>query len=139
VALRSGLRRVPDGQQTIVDLGPFPGSLLRLLRGIEPTRAARLFGAGLMASPDFVQFMRQDAAAEIFTVNLDPVGQQFSSKGYQEKVPLPDHSAQLVFALEIVEHLTSPFHLMTEAYRILKSGGHLVINRMSSSAISSSC
>ena len=49
--------------------------------------------------------------SEIFTVNLDPAGQQFTSKGYQEKVPLPDHSAQLVFALEIVEHLTSPFHL----------------------------
>jgi ubiquinone/menaquinone biosynthesis C-methylase UbiE len=71
--------------------------------------------------------MRQDADVEILTVNLDPAGQQFAAKGYQEKVPLPDHSAQLVFALEIVEHLTSPFHLMKEAYRILKSGGHLVI------------
>ncbi|MBC7839275.1 MAG: methyltransferase domain-containing protein [Nitrospiraceae bacterium] len=127
VALRSGLQRLPDGRQTIVDFGPFPGSLLRLSRGLEPTRAARLFGAGLMASPEFVRFMKQDANVEIFTVNLDPSGQQFTSKGYQEHVPLPDHSAQLVFALEIVEHLTSPFHLMTEAYRILKSGGHLVI------------
>jgi SAM-dependent methyltransferase len=127
VALRSGLRRLPDGTTTIIDFGPFPGSLLRLLRGIEPTRAARLFGAGLMASPDFVDFMKQDADVEILTVNLDPAGQQFKTKGYQEKVPLPDHSAQLVFALEIVEHLTSPFHLMTEAYRILKSGGHFVI------------
>jgi SAM-dependent methyltransferase len=100
---------------------------LRLLRLIEPTRAARLFGADLMASPEFVQFMRQDADVEILTVNLDPVGQHFTSKGYQEKVPLPDHSAQLVFALEIVEHLISPFHLMTEAHRILKSSGHFVI------------
>lgn len=127
VALRSGLRRLPDGTTTIIDFGPFPGSLLRLLRGIEPTRAARLFGAGLMASPDFVDFMKQDADVEILTVNLDPDGQQFKTKGYQEKVPLPDSFAQLVFALEIVEHLTSPFHLMTEAYRLLKSGGHLVI------------
>ena len=127
VALRSGLQRLPEGQQTIVDFSPFPGSLLRLLRLIEPTRAARLFGAGLMATPEFVQFMRQDADVEILTVNLDPAGQQFMSKRYQEKVPLPDHSAQLVFALEIVEHLTSLFHLMTEAHRILKSGGHFVI------------
>ena len=127
VALRSGLQRLPAGPQTIVDFGPFPGSLLRLLRGIEPTRAARLFGAGLMTSPEFVQFMRQDADVEILTVNLDPAGQQFKSKGYQEKVPLPDHSAQLVFALEIVEHLTSPFHLLAEAFRVLASGAHLVI------------
>ena len=127
VALRSALQRLPTGPQTIVDFGPFPGSLLRLLRGIEPTKTAHLFGAGLMASPEFVQFMKQDADVEILTVNLDPAGKQFTSKGYQEKVPLPDHSVQLVFALEIVEHLTSPFHLMTEAYRSLKSGGHLVI------------
>lgn len=127
VALRSGLQWLPDGPQTIVDFGPFPGSLLRLSRGLEPTRTARLFGAGLMASPEFVQFMKQDADVEIFTVNLDPAGQQFTSKGYQDKVPLPDHSAQLVFALEIVEHLISPFHLLSEAYRILKPGGHLVI------------
>jgi SAM-dependent methyltransferase len=127
VALQNGLQQLPDGPQTIVDFGPYPGSLLRLLRGIEPTKAARLFGAGLMASPEFVQFMRQDVDAEILTVNLDPAGKQFTAKGYQEKVPLPDYSARLVFALEIVEHLTSPFHLMAEAYRILKSGGHLVI------------
>ena len=126
-ALRSGLKRFSEGPQTIVDFGPFPGSLLRLLRGIQPTKTARLFGAGLMASPEFVQFMKQDVDVEIFTVNLDPVGQQFKSKGYQEQVPLSEGSVHLVFALEIIEHLTSPFHLMTEAYRLLKSGGHLVI------------
>ena len=124
VALRSGLQRLSEESSAIVDFGPFPDSLLRLLRGIEPTSRARLFGAGLMATPEF---MKQDAEVEILTVNLDPAGQQFAAKGYQEKVPLPDHAAQLVFALEIVEHLTSPFHLMTEAYRLLKSGGHLVI------------
>ena len=37
VALRSALQRLPTGPQTIVDFGPFPGSLLRLLRGLEPT------------------------------------------------------------------------------------------------------
>ena len=127
VALRSGLQRLSEGPQTIVDFGPFPGSLLRLLRRIEPTSTARLVGAGLMVSPEFVQFMKQDADVEILTVNLDPAGQQFAAKGYQEKVPLPNSSARLAFALEIIEHLTSPFQLMSEAYRLLKSGGHLVI------------
>ncbi len=51
VALRSALQRLPEGMQTIVDFGPFPGSLLRLLRGIEPTKPARPYGDGLMASP----------------------------------------------------------------------------------------
>lgn len=127
VALRSGLRTLPRDRQTIVDLGPFPGSLLRLLRSLDFTRSASLFGAGLMASDEFVRFMQSDVQADILTVNLDPAAGQFRSKGYTEKVPLPDYSARLVFALEIIEHLTSPFHLLAEAYRILGSGGHMVI------------
>jgi SAM-dependent methyltransferase len=127
VALRSGLRRLPSEKQTIVDLGPFPGSLLRLLRSLEYTKSAQLFGAGLMASEDFVRGMQRDAQTDILTVNLDPAGGHFQSKGYPEKVPLPDNSVQLVFALEIIEHLTSPFHLLSEAYRILGSGGHVVL------------
>ena len=127
VALRSGLRRLPAHKQTIVDLGPFPGSLLRLLRSLEYTKSAQLFGAGLMASEDFVRAMQRDVEAEILTVNLDPAGSHFQSKGYPERVPLPDHSVQLVFALEIIEHLMSPFHLLSEAYRILGSGGHVVL------------
>ena len=127
VALRTGLRTLPSVKQTIVDLGPFPGSLLRLLRKLDYTRSGHLFGAGLMASDEFVRFMKQDVQADILTVNLDPAGGQFQDKGYSEKVPLPDHSVQLVFALEIIEHVTSPFHLLAEAYRILQSGGHLVL------------
>ncbi len=127
VALRSGLRTLSPDKQTIVDFGPFPGSLLRLLRSFDFTQSARLFGAGLMASDEFVSFMRSDVEAEIFAVNLDPAGGHFQNKGYTEKVPLPDYSTQLVFALEIIEHLTSPFHLLAEAYRILESGGHVVL------------
>ncbi|OQW35082.1 MAG: hypothetical protein A4E19_01805 [Nitrospira sp. SG-bin1] len=127
VALKSGLRRLASQQQTIVDLGPFPGSLLRILRRLDYTRKARLFGAGLMISDEFAHFMQRDVDADILTVNLDPAGGQFQGKGYAEKVPLPDNSVQLVFALEIIEHLTSPVHLLAEAYRIVPSGGHVVI------------
>lgn len=127
VALKCGLGRLPPEKQTIVDLGPFPGSLLRILRRLDYTNSARLFGAGLMISDEFVHFMQRDVQAEIHAVNLDPAGGHFQSKGYSEKVPLPDNSVQLAFALEIIEHLTSPFHLLSEAYRILRSGGHVVL------------
>ena len=39
-ALRSGLRWLPEGPQAIVDFGPYPGSLLRLLRLIDATKPA---------------------------------------------------------------------------------------------------
>ena len=127
VALRSGLRWLPQGPQAIVDFGPYPGSLLRLLRLIEPTRSARLVGAGLMASQEFVALMKQDVDVDILTVNLDPAAKQFELKGYPTAVPLAEGAARLVFALEIIEHLTSPFHLLAEAYRILQPGGCIVI------------
>ncbi|SPP66508.1 class I SAM-dependent methyltransferase [Nitrospira lenta] len=127
IALQSGLRWLPQGPQAIVDFGPYPGSLLRLLRLTEPTRSARLVGAGLMASPEFVALMKQDVDVDILTVNLDPAAKQFELKGYPTAVPMEEGTARLVFALEIIEHLTSPFHLLAEAHRILQPGGCVVI------------
>lgn len=127
VALRSGLRRLPDGDRTVIDFGPYPGSLLRVLRGLHPSKDLRLVGAGLMTSDEFIRFMKDDCGAEILTVNLDPRSQQFRAKIYPEQVPLHDGAAHLAFALEIIEHLTSPFHLLAEAFRVLAPGGHLVI------------
>ena len=127
IALRSGLTGLPEGETTIVDFGPYPGSLLRLIRAWRRDPRLRLYGAGLMTSPDFVRFMQEDCGAHILTVNLDPSGRQFSAKGYAEQVPLPSASAHLVFALEIIEHLSSPYHLLDEAYRLLIPGGRVVI------------
>ncbi|MFO0708134.1 MAG: methyltransferase domain-containing protein [Nitrospira sp.] len=127
VAIRSGLRWLPEGSNAVVDFGPYPGSLLRLMRLIEPTRSAKLVGAGLMAGAEFVQLMKQDVDVDILTVNLDPAAKQFAHKPYPATVPLHDGAARLVFALEIVEHLTSPFHLLAEAHRLLQPGGCLVV------------
>jgi SAM-dependent methyltransferase len=125
VALARGLGRLGDDGGTVADLGPYPGSLLRLLRALRPR--ARLVGAGLMATPAFVRFMREDAEAEIVAVNFDPANRQFRAKGYPERVPLADGAVGLAFALEIVEHLAAPDHLAAEAFRILAPGGHLVL------------
>jgi SAM-dependent methyltransferase len=125
VALQTGLRHLVGDEATVADLGPYPGSLLRLLRALRPR--ARLIGAGLMASPEFVRFMREDAAAEVVAVDLDPASGEFRAKGYRERVPVADGAVDLAFALEIVEHLSAPYHLAAEAFRILAPGGHLVL------------
>lgn len=126
-ALRSGLSHLPEGSAAVVDFGPYPGTLLRLIRTLDPDRRVQLVGAGLMARPEFIQFMKEDCGADILTVNLDPAAVQFRQKAYPEQVPMPDGSAHLAFALEIIEHLTNPFHLLAEAFRVLGRGGHLVI------------
>lgn len=127
VALRSGLGYLPVGSPTVLDFGPYPGTLLRLIHSMDHGRNVRLMGAGLMTRPDFVQFMKEDCGADILTVNLDPAAVQFRAKAYPEQVPMPEGSVHLAFALEIIEHLTSPFHLLKEAFRVLQGGGHLVI------------
>ena len=127
VAMRSGLDRLSAGEAAILDFGPYPGSLLRLIRALRPSSTCRLIGAGLMASREFVQHMKEDCQADILTVNLDPANHQFRAKGYPDRVPLADGVVDLVFALEIIEHLTSPSHLLAEAFRVLAPGAHLVI------------
>jgi SAM-dependent methyltransferase len=127
VALRAGLHRLLPGQRTVVDFGPYPGTLLRLVRTLCESKEVRLVGAGLLTTAEFSRVMREECGAEILTVNLDPQNRQFAAKGYPARVPLDDQTADVVFALEIIEHLTSPFHLLGEAFRILVPGGHLVM------------
>ena len=119
-------RYLPPGPLTVADLGTYPGSLLRLLRRLLSGRACRLIGVGLMISDHFRRAMAEDCDAEILTVNLDPGNHHLRDKGYPTRIPLGDGSVDFVFALEVIEHLVSPSHLLAEAVRILRPGGHIL-------------
>jgi SAM-dependent methyltransferase len=125
-ALGAAARHLPEGPLTIVDLGTYPGSLLRLLSRLLAPRPRRLIGVGLSISPEFRRAMAEDCGAEILEVNLDPRNDQLGGKGYPTRIPLEEGSAEAAFALEVIEHLVSPTHLLAEAYRVLAPGGHLV-------------
>ena len=126
VALRTAARYLPSGPLTVADLGTYPGSLLRLIHRLLPPETCRLVGIGLITSADFRQAMAEDCGAEIITVNLDPKNDQFKSKGYLTRIPLDDGSVEFAFALEVIEHMVSPTHLIAEAFRILAPGGYLL-------------
>ena len=117
----------PAGPFTVLDLGTYPGSLLRLLHRLLPAGRCTLVGMGLRISDEFRQDMASDSGAEILTVNLDPRNEQLRDKGYTHAIPLEQGSVEFVYALEIVEHLISPTHLFSEAFRICKPGGHMVV------------
>jgi SAM-dependent methyltransferase len=120
-------RYLPPGPLTVADLGTYPGSLLRLLRRLLAGRPSRLIGVGLMSSDDFRRAMGEDCDAEILTGNLDPANHHLRDKGHPTRIPLGDGSVDLVFALEVIEHLVSPSHLLAEAVRILRPGGHILV------------
>lgn len=45
-----------------------------------------------------------------------------------EQVPLPDASADLIIAFELIEHLASPERLLAEANRLLAPGGQFIVS-----------
>ncbi len=127
LSLRTTSRYFPAHPFTVVDLGTYPGSLLRFLHRLLSPDRCRLIGVGLMISDEFTQAIKEDCPAEIHRVNLDPKNEQMARKGDPTRIPIDDGKADLVFALEIIEHMVSPSHLLAEAFRILAPGGHLLI------------
>ena len=46
------------------------------------------------------------------------------------KIPLRDNSVDFIFCGEIIEHLYSPDHLLSEIFRILKPNGKLALTTL---------
>ncbi|UCC94477.1 MAG: class I SAM-dependent methyltransferase [Candidatus Omnitrophota bacterium] len=111
----------------VLDLGTYPGTMLRVLREFLPEYTFELYGAGLCFTSDFIKIMKDKADATILTVNLDPKNEQLRSKNYSTRIPLEDGSIDFVFALDIIEHLHSPIHILRESNRVLKRGGKILI------------
>lgn len=62
--------------------------------------------------------------------NLERVKRENNSTGIMASagnIPLSDESVDAVFASEVIEHLNDPHSAITEFFRIVKSGGRVVI------------
>lgn len=112
---------------TFLDLGPYPGTFLRLLQHLARHEGLRLYGAGLNASADFVSLMEKECGASILEVNLDPINPDLMSRNFPTTIPLEDNSVNYIHAGEIIEHLTNPTWMLQESHRLLKRGGSIII------------
>lgn len=112
---------------TFLDLGPYPGTFLRLLRHLGPSEGLRLHGAGLRATSTFVSQMERDCNASILEVNLDPTNPDLLSRNFPSTIPMSENTVDYIHAGEIIEHLINPSWMLQESYRLLKSGGSIII------------
>ena len=112
---------------TFVDLGPYPGTFLRLLHCLVPSECLRLYGVGLNASDTFVTLMKKECGASILEVNLDPTNPDLISRNFSSSVALEDNTVDYIHAGEVIEHLTNPAWMLQESYRLLKPGGCIII------------
>jgi SAM-dependent methyltransferase len=106
----------------VIDLGCYPGTLLRLIRQLFPDM--HIYGAGLGLTDELKESVPY---AKLFEANLDP--DIYFEKYHQTppKVELPDESMDVVIATEIVEHLYNPMRMLAEGFRLLKKGGLMYI------------
>ncbi len=104
----------PADDATFVDLGTGPGVLLEMLRERYPR--AKL--VGVEVEPLMLESARDTAArcgAEIVAADL------------AEPLPLPDAMADVVTLVMTFHELIYPPHVLTQAWRLLKPGGTLVL------------
>jgi SAM-dependent methyltransferase len=127
ITLKYALRHFPSEALKILDIGTYPGTWLRILKGYLSDYKVELYGAGLYISPEFIKAMNDKVDAKIMVVNLDPNNEQLKGKNYPSQIPLEDESIDFIFALEIIEHLTSPRDMLSQARRVLKKGGKILI------------
>jgi len=119
----------------ILDLGAYPGSLVKSLRLFLKEKGL-IDGAGLAGPVDFMQEM-QDYQVGFFGCNLDPMIAPYGpARDIAERVQREDASYDVVFAMEIVEHTLDPFYLLRETCRLLRSGGLLILTTPNQATLS---
>jgi len=105
---RSLLSRLHPQRGTLLEVGSSTGSLLQTFRsdgwkviGVEPDRNAARYATAKLG---------------IETIN-----------SILEHANVPDRSVDVVVLLHVIEHVPDPVATLREIYRVLKPGGHLVL------------
>lgn len=112
-----------EGPISIIDVGAFPGTLLKCLR-LMCEEPGRLVGIGLEGTEPFVEHLAEHGI-EFQRANLDPIirTQDPVVEALPRQIDLPDASVDFAFCTEALEHMLDPMHALGEIRRVLKPGG----------------
>jgi SAM-dependent methyltransferase len=116
------IARSLSGARTIIDLGVFPGTLVRQLKILLKDRIS-CYGAGLKIDDDFRDFM-SPYVEKCIDIELDPF---YLKSNDRIHIPFETGYFDAVIATEILEHLISPIEMISEGSRILRKGGLFII------------
>ena len=112
----------PEKKFKVLDLGFFPGCLIRILKGLLGENIS-CSGSGLKLNKDFLShiapFMEKVEYAE-----FDPF---YKKKEEPIKIEFDNDSFDIIVGSELLEHLISPVELICEASRILRVGGTFIV------------
>jgi SAM-dependent methyltransferase len=68
------------------------------------------------------------ASAELVRRRVERHGKAFRLiECFGEEIPLPDSSVDLVMSLQVLEHVQAPRRVLSEVYRVLRSGGNFYL------------
>ena len=117
-----------NGSKTI-DIGGYPGSILKLIRKYSNISHLSLYQCGLYNDSDFMKEMESYDITMLPLVDIDPpICYQKELEGKNNFfIGMDNETVDFVIATEIIEHLVYPLHFLAEAKRILKPGGRILI------------
>lgn len=109
---------------SVVDIGCYPGTLIRLINHYFPN--TNIYGVGLGLSEHFKNTFPAGTGqrCRFFEVNLDTDIYFENYRTVPQYIEIENDTIDIIFATEIFEHLYNPYHMVREIYRILKPGGY---------------
>lgn len=116
----SAVAEVCPDFKTVIDVGPYPGAMIKILRHYFATDFA-YWAVGLGFSPEYCSAM-EVAGGKCFQTELDP---DFPAAAEVREWPIAD--ADCVLLLDVIEHLVNPISCLDAANRALRMGGTLIL------------
>jgi SAM-dependent methyltransferase len=116
----NALRETVPSFGTVVDVGPFPGAMIKILRHYFP-QDFKYWAVGLGLSESYCRAM-EDLGGSCFETELDP---EFVEPEPVRTWPMRD--VDCVLLLDVIEHLTNPTHCLDAINRAMRAGGVLVL------------
>jgi SAM-dependent methyltransferase len=121
---RFELHRVPatfallDPGERLLDVGCGDGTLLALARGSKFREVH-----GIDVAPAVVARAQETCALRLGSLD----GVHIKRQDLNESFSVPDGFVDAVTAIAVIEHIFDPYFAIAEAHRVLRDGGHLII------------